>query len=92
MPNRILTTHAGSLPRPLDLTGLYAEQARGGNIDQEKVAALSTAATRANVRRQVETGIDIVNNGEQPREAFFLYLQRRMNGFAPGGFLSLIHI
>lgn len=86
MPNRILTTHAGSLPRPLDLTGLYAEQARGGNIDQEKVAALSTAATRANVRRQVETGIDIVNNGEQPREAFFLYLQRRMNGFAPGGF------
>ncbi len=83
---RILTTHAGSLPRPLDLTQLYASQAQGGTVDQAKLAQMGEEATRASVRRQIEAGLDIVNNGEQPREAFFLYLQRRMSGFGPGGY------
>ena len=83
---RILTTHAGSLPRPMDLTRLYAEQASGEAIDQAKLAEMGEAATRSNVRQQINAGLDIVNNGEQPREAFFLYLQRRMSGFGPGGY------
>lgn len=82
---RILTTHAGSLPRPLDLTRLYADQSRGAAVDPAVLARMGAEATRASVRRQIETGLDIVNNGEQPREAFFLYLQRRMSGFGPGG-------
>jgi 5-methyltetrahydropteroyltriglutamate--homocysteine methyltransferase len=83
---RILTTHAGSLPRPLDLTRLYAEQAAGQAVDEAVLARLGEEATRASVRRQVEAGLDIVNNGEQPREAFFLYLRRRMSGFGTGGY------
>ncbi len=83
---RILTTHAGSLPRPLDLTRLYADRSRGEAVDEAKIAELGEQATRANVRRQIEAGLDLVNNGEQPREAFFLYLQRRMSGFGPGGY------
>ena len=30
---RILTTHTGSLPRPLALTKLYARRARGEPVD-----------------------------------------------------------
>ncbi len=82
---RILTTHAGSLPRPFDLTRLYAERSRGEAVDEAKIAEMGEQATRANVARQIEAGLDLVNNGEQPREAFFLYLQRRMSGFGPGG-------
>jgi 5-methyltetrahydropteroyltriglutamate--homocysteine methyltransferase len=33
------------------------------------------------VSRQIETGIDIGNNGEQQREGFFLHVRHRMTGF-----------
>ncbi len=33
------------------------------------------------MRRQIEAGIDVGNNGEQQREGFFLYVQHRMSGF-----------
>ena len=42
------------------------------------------AALRWVVPKQREAGIDIGNNGEQQREAFFLYVQRRMSGFGGG--------
>jgi 5-methyltetrahydropteroyltriglutamate--homocysteine methyltransferase len=82
---RILTTHAGSLPRPLDLTALYASRQQGEAVDLAKLADMGEKATRASVARQIATGLDLVNNGEQPRDAFFMYLQHRMSGFAPGG-------
>ena len=34
--------------------------------------------------KQIEAGIDIGNNGEQQREAFFLYLRHRLSGFGGG--------
>ena len=78
---RILTTHAGSLPRPAALTHLYAERARGVPVDPVTVERAGQAALRWVVPKQLECGIDIGNNGEQQREAFFLYVQRRMSGF-----------
>jgi len=33
------------------------------------------------VDKQIEAGVDIGNNGEQQREAFFLYVRHRMSGF-----------
>jgi 5-methyltetrahydropteroyltriglutamate--homocysteine methyltransferase len=82
---RILTTHAGSLPRPRALVELFARRARGEAIDEAALAAQAEAATRWVVPRQLAAGIDVPNNGEQARESFFLYVQRRMSGFAPGG-------
>jgi 5-methyltetrahydropteroyltriglutamate--homocysteine methyltransferase len=78
---RILTTHSGSLPRPAELTALYARRARGENVDEARLNALGKEATHRVVGRQLEAGIDIGNNGEQQREGFFLYVQRRMSGF-----------
>src|SRR3954463_16327489 len=78
---RILTTHTGSLPRPPELTRLYVQRARGGAVDPAELDRLGKAALRQIVDKQVEAGIDIGNNGEQQREAFFLYVRHRMSGF-----------
>src|ERR1051326_1334358 len=77
---RILTTHTGSLPRPPALVELYVRKARGENVDAELTAA-GHAAMEDVVQKQRDAGIDIGNNGEQQREAFFLYVRNRMSGF-----------
>jgi 5-methyltetrahydropteroyltriglutamate--homocysteine methyltransferase len=77
---RILTTHTGSLPRPASLVRLYIAKARGEPVDAE-LAAAGQAALEDSVRTQRDAGVDIGNNGEQQREAFFLYVRTRMSGF-----------
>ena len=77
---RILTSHTGSLPRPPDLVDLYIRKGQGQNVDAELEAA-AHASMQDTIRRQKEAGIDIGNNGEQQREAFFLYVRNRMTGF-----------
>ena len=78
---RILTTHAGSLPRSKTLVELYSGKTSGEEIDTLKLSSEITAATLSAVNKQAEVGIDIPSNGEQSREAFFLYVQNRMTGF-----------
>src|ERR1700710_132958 len=77
---RILTTHTGSLPRPPALVDPHVRRARGEAVAAE-LAAAGHAAMEDAVRRQRDAGIDIGNNGEQQREAFFLYVRTRMSGF-----------
>jgi 5-methyltetrahydropteroyltriglutamate--homocysteine methyltransferase len=77
----ILTTHAGSLPRPPALVRLYARRAAGEAVDPAELDAAGREALRQIVPKQIEAGIDVGNNGEQQREGFFLYVQRRMSGF-----------
>jgi len=78
---RFLTTHAGSLPRPPALTALHAARSRGEPVAEASFASLALASTRDVVARQIELGIDVVNNGEVGRESFFTYLRHRMSGF-----------
>ncbi len=80
MAARILCTHTGSLPRPPALTRLHARRARGEPIPADEVAAAARAAVAEIVPRQVAAGLDIVNNGEQGRESFVLYLRDRLTG------------
>src|SRR6266576_1010497 len=82
--DRILTIHTGSLPRPPELTRLYVRRARGGEVDPAELDRLGKEALRQIVDKQAEAGIDIGNNGEQQREAFFLYVRHRMSGFGSG--------
>jgi len=79
--HRILTTHTGSLPRPAALTQLYSRRAAGETVDEAAIDAAGKAATHDVVRKQIAAGIDVGNNGEQMREAFFLYVRHRMSGF-----------
>src|ERR1700735_3941540 len=69
MPNRILTSHAGSLPRPENLIRLNERRATAAAAEATDEAerayqeALREAVTDV-VRRQRDTGIDLVNDGE----------------------------
>ena len=78
---RILTTHAGSLPRPAALVELMVRRSRREPVDGAAFADAVEAATRQTVAHQIEVGIDVGNNGEQPRESFFTYVQHRLSGF-----------
>src|SRR4029079_9369414 len=81
---RILTTHVGSLPRPDDLMALYAS-----NAPDDTLAPRLRAAVGDIVRRQAETGIDVVNDGEYGKAmrsaidfgAWWSYVYPRLQGF-----------
>lgn len=77
---RILTTHAGSLPRPEHLTSLFVRRARGEGVDPVVIAKAGREALRAIVPLQASAGIDVGNNGEQQHDSFFLYLKDRLTG------------
>src|SRR5689334_24992032 len=82
---RILTTHAGSLPRPRSLIALHTAKYAGTPIEEAVLEQATEEATRAAIARQIEAGIDIGNNGEMGRESFFTYVQHRMTGFGGTG-------
>ena len=63
--DRILTTHVGSLARPVDLLDLMKAKVNGEPYDQEIYAKRIPAAVVEIVRKQAESGIDIVTDGEQ---------------------------
>jgi 5-methyltetrahydropteroyltriglutamate--homocysteine methyltransferase len=81
---RMLTTHVGSLPRSARLTELLLRQERGEVVDEAELAQQVETAVEMVVRKQLEVGIDIGNDGEQPRVAFHTYVARRMRGFGGG--------
>src|SRR5690242_16317283 len=79
--DRILTTHAGSLPRPPDLLEMIRAQATGQAVDEAAFAARVRSSVAEIVKKQVEAGIDVVNDGEQGKTGFANYVQRRVSGF-----------
>jgi 5-methyltetrahydropteroyltriglutamate--homocysteine methyltransferase len=83
--HRILTTHAGSLPRPEALTQLYAQRVAGEVVDAAAIAAQGRAAIDRIVKKQIETGLDVINDGEQSRESFVLYMRHRLTGLGGSG-------
>src|SRR5271157_6061178 len=78
---RILTTHAGSLPRPKRLQDLHTRRFGGEPVDAADLQAQVDTAVADVVARQARAGIDIGNDGEAPRESFFTFVQHRMTGF-----------
>ena len=79
--DRILTTHVGSLPRNEVLSDLLIRNEAGERVDQAELARQSESAVRHVVRQQVSSGVDVVNDGEQPRVGFQTYVAQRMQGF-----------
>ncbi|QYN36833.1 cobalamin-independent methionine synthase II family protein [Pseudonocardia sp. DSM 110487] len=73
----VMATHTGSLPRPSDLLSAIAERERGGpELDP---AAVREAVAEC-VRRQVETGLDVVNDGELGKISYVTYVRSRLTG------------
>jgi len=81
---RILTTHTGSLPRPHPLLDLLIRQERGEHIDTGEFDRRVEDAVKGVIDKQLTAGIDIGNDGEQPRSGFAGYVTQRMTGFGGG--------
>jgi len=64
VPDRILTSHAGSLPRPDRLAEMNLERSRGELEDEAAYEAALAQAVKDVVARQREAGVDVVNDGE----------------------------
>ena len=79
--NRILTTHAGSLPRPADLLAMSEARQDGKPVDDAAYEARLVQAVGEIVRKQAELGIDIVDDGEFGKPGFVNYVNERLSGF-----------
>jgi 5-methyltetrahydropteroyltriglutamate--homocysteine methyltransferase len=78
---RILTTHTGSLPRPPQVVeALLAEQKHPGQQTAALEAAVASAVAEV-VRKQVDCGLDVINDGEQGRTDYTTYVKDRLAGF-----------
>ena len=80
---RILTTHAGSLPRPADLLKLIQAKGRGEPYDREVYAERVRSAVGAIVAKQAQLGLDVVDDGEMGKPGFIPYVNERLAGFEP---------
>jgi 5-methyltetrahydropteroyltriglutamate--homocysteine methyltransferase len=79
--DRILTTHTGSLPRPEELTRAMFAREEGVPVDPAALAAQIRAAVAQVVRRQVEVGLDVVDDGEYSKPSYATYVKDRLAGF-----------
>ncbi|WP_183929484.1 cobalamin-independent methionine synthase II family protein [Sphingomonas sp. BK345] len=81
MADRILTTHVGSLPRSRIVTDLIFAQERGEPVDPAVLDNVLGEAVDACVARQVESGIDLVSDGEMSKISYATYIKDRITGF-----------
>jgi 5-methyltetrahydropteroyltriglutamate--homocysteine methyltransferase len=79
--DRILTTHAGALPRPDDLREMVVAKSRGQAVDQAGLDRRLAEAVAEIVQRQVDCGLDSVNDGELSKFNFTDYARIRLTGF-----------
>jgi 5-methyltetrahydropteroyltriglutamate--homocysteine methyltransferase len=79
--DRILTTHVGSLPRPADLLDVVQAREEGKAVDAKAHTARLRAAVAEIVRKQIDLGIDIIDDGEFGKPSFVSYVNERLGGF-----------
>jgi 5-methyltetrahydropteroyltriglutamate--homocysteine methyltransferase len=80
--DRILTTHVGSLPRPAALREMLVRKDKGEAYDKAELERATKQAVADIVRRQVEAGVDIVDDGEMSKPGYSTYIADRLTGFS----------
>ena len=78
---RFLTTHTGSLPRPDDLIRMMFAKEEGVPVDPAALAARVRSAVAEVVGKQVQAGIDVLNDGELSKPSYATYIKDRLDGF-----------
>jgi 5-methyltetrahydropteroyltriglutamate--homocysteine methyltransferase len=78
--DRILVTHQGTLPRPDDLREMMRARSYGQPYDDQALAARTRSAVADGVRRQIEAGVDCINDGELSKTSFSDYVSDRFAG------------
>ncbi len=81
----ILTTHTGSLPRPAKLLEMMVSGDMARLKDDPAFQAEVRSAVTEMVRLQTATGIDVINDGEQSKSNYGIYIKERLTGFGGTG-------
>jgi 5-methyltetrahydropteroyltriglutamate--homocysteine methyltransferase len=79
--DRFLTTHTGSLPRPLDLVRTMFAKEEDVAIETGALQSRIAAAVAEIVAKQVAAGVDVVNDGEMSKPSYATYIKDRLAGF-----------
>ena len=79
--DRILTTHTGSLPRPSSLAQQLRARERGERVELSALGSLVTESVEEVVSKQCAAGVDVINDGEQSKVAYAIYVKDRLSGF-----------
>jgi len=80
-PERILTTHVGSLPRPQDVVDYLFAEDRGEPLDAAQFEQIVRRAVNDVVRKQAQVGIDAASDGEMSKISYATYIRHRLSGF-----------
>jgi 5-methyltetrahydropteroyltriglutamate--homocysteine methyltransferase len=83
--DRILTTHAGSLPRPPDVLQMIRAKSRGEPVDEKTLQTRVWESVAEVVRKQVDTGLDVIDDGEFGKPSFVTYVRDRLGGLEAHG-------
>ena len=78
--DRMLASHAGNLPRSEDLWQMLLDRDNGKPVDEAAMQARVKQAVADVVRKQIDAGIDIVNDGEQSKRSWQTYANTRLAG------------
>jgi 5-methyltetrahydropteroyltriglutamate--homocysteine methyltransferase len=78
--DRLLSTHAGSLPRPDVLVEMMRARQTNRPVDDAAVTREVESAVDAVVKRQVDIGLDVVDDGEMSKPSFQSYIAQRIEG------------
>jgi 5-methyltetrahydropteroyltriglutamate--homocysteine methyltransferase len=78
--DRILTTHVGSLVRPVEVREFIEAKEKGQKLDEAEFQKVLRREVKAVVKKQADTGIDIVNDGEYGKPGWIRYVAERMEG------------
>jgi 5-methyltetrahydropteroyltriglutamate--homocysteine methyltransferase len=77
---RIPVTHAGSLIRPAELLSFLSAADHGQADDSSAYQAVLSKAVADVVRKQIEAGVDLVDDGEMGKSNWITYLYERTSG------------
>ncbi len=79
--DRIITTHVGSLARPVALLDILKEKENDRPYDEAALATAIRDAVAERVSQQVEAGVDVVTDGEMSKVSFLGYVKDRLGGY-----------
>ncbi len=81
--DRILTSHVGSLPRPLDLFDMLTAEDQNQPHDADALEQRVAEAVKDVVAQQVACGVDIVSDGDMGKISYTFYVKHRLSNIDP---------
>ena len=78
--DRMLTTHAGSLPKPSDSDAMLRAKEAGQPYDAPALQQRLARTVTEVVQQQAGYGLDIISDGEQSKTSFTTYVSERLAG------------